>query len=237
MVGEGDQSDHSEHIVDRDFVFNPILKPGHMEVFCGPMMSRKSLSLLMGIDYIEHTTNAEYILFKPDKDTRDGPYVKTRFLGQEILVPCTFIPYEHPEEMLKYIDGKNVIGIDEVQFFKGLIVPVLEELRRMKNYVLVSGLDLNFRGEPYGQMPEIIARANDVYKNFGVCSYRIDENHVCGRPAYFTQREKHGQPDDYSSPIDVIENKKGESIYSYHVRCDSHHFVPGRPSLEELLKR
>lgn len=214
-----------EKRVERNSFYNPLLKSSHIEVFCGPMNSRKSMGLLQALDSIDYMGNANYVLFKPDTDTRNGPYITTRF-GQSITKKdCTFIDYMHPEKMFDYITDKyNVVGIDELQFFdKGSkLSEVLEEMRNRGMYIIASGLDMNFRGEPFNEMPNVLAIANEVHKNFAVCEY----DH-CDKPAYFTQRLINGEPAHYDSPLILV----GDDEEGYQARCKEHHIVPGRPRL------
>jgi len=74
-----------------------------------------------------------------------------------------------------------VVGIDEAQFFTGELVPVIRELLQNKKRVIVAGLDLDFRGEPFGIMPTLLALADEVTKLHAICS-------VCGNIATKTQR-------------------------------------------------
>ncbi|HEV8638403.1 MAG TPA: thymidine kinase [Chloroflexota bacterium] len=112
----------------------------------------------------------------------------------------------------------QVVAVDEAQFFDGALVDVAEELAKEGRRVLVAGLDLDFRGEPFGPMPQLMARADALTKLTAVCA-------VCGAPnATRTQRLVGGLPAEYSAPLIAV-----GSAELYEARCRSHHEVPGRP--------
>ena len=115
----------------------------------------------------------------------------------------------------------QVVGIDEAQFFDSEIVEVCEELVSMGKRVIVAGLPTNFRGEPFGSMPALMARAEKVDKVHAVCM-------ACGSEADFTQRIKiiDGEriPVDYNDPLILV----GAEL-DYEARCRKHYEVPGKP--------
>jgi len=112
----------------------------------------------------------------------------------------------------------HVVAIDEAQFFDVGLVEVCEELAREGRRVLAAGLDLDFRGEPFGPMPELMARADALTKLTAICA-------VCGSPsATRTQRMVGGLPAAYAEPLIAV-----GSAELYEARCRSHHEVPGRP--------
>jgi len=106
------------------------------------------------------------------------------------------------------------VGIDEAQFFDAGIVDVAVDLARRGVRVLVAGLDMDFRGEPFGCMPEFLAIAERVEKLQAICM-------VCGEAASRTQRLVNGKPARYSDPIVIV----GASEM-YEARCREHHEVP-----------
>jgi thymidine kinase len=112
----------------------------------------------------------------------------------------------------------DVVAIDEAQFFGAELAAVCEELAHEGRRVLVAGLDLDFRGEPFGCIPQLMARADVVTKLMAVCA-------LCGAPnATRTQRLVGGRPADYSAPLIAV-----GAADLYEARCRSHHEVPGRP--------
>jgi thymidine kinase len=110
----------------------------------------------------------------------------------------------------------TVVGIDEAQFFDAGIIGTAQELADKGIRVLVAGLDSDFRGEPFGPMPVLMAQAERVDKLWAICM-------VCGGAASRTQRLIDGKPARYNEPIIVV----GASDL-YEARCRQHHEVPGK---------
>jgi thymidine kinase len=107
-----------------------------------------------------------------------------------------------------------VVAIDEAQFFEDEIIQVVEELADRKVRVIVAGLDTDFRGEPFGPMPVLMARAERVDKLQAICM-------VCGEPASRTQRLVNGKPARYHDPVVIV-----GAAEMYEARCRAHHKVP-----------
>jgi thymidine kinase len=103
---------------------------------------------------------------------------------------------------------------NEAQFFDPEIVNVAQELAARGIRVLVAGLDMDFRGEPFGPMPLILAKAERVDKLHAICM-------VCGDDASRTQRLVNGKPAKYDDPVVIV----GASEL-YEARCRAHHEVP-----------
>jgi len=110
----------------------------------------------------------------------------------------------------------TVVAIDEVQFFDPSILDVVRELVDLGLRVILAGLDTNFRGEPFGSMPILMAEAEDVDKLHAICM-------VCGEEASRTQRLVDGQPAEYGAPLIQVGGTE-----SYEARCRGCHEVPGR---------
>ncbi len=108
------------------------------------------------------------------------------------------------------------MGIDEVQFFDPGIVGVVRDLVLSGRRVICAGLDLDFRGEPFGPVPTLLALAERVDKLEAICV-------VCGESATRTQRIVNGVPADYDDPIIVIGAQE-----AYEARCRACHTVPRR---------
>ncbi|GED01519.1 thymidine kinase [Bacillus atrophaeus] len=120
-----------------------------------------------------------------------------------------------PAEIWNHIsETTDVIAVDEVQFFDRMIIEVLSSLADKGYRVIAAGLDMDFRGEPFGVVPDLMAMAETVTKLQAVCS-------VCGSPASRTQRLINGKPASYDDPIILV----GASE-SYEARCRHHHEVP-----------
>ncbi len=194
-----------------------MIKKSFLEVFCGPMKSGKSRELLNRIDKLKYLPGASYILFKPSTDNRSQG-IKTRFGNIEL--DCKSI--KSPNEILEMVKPEHqVVGIDETHFFDSSIIPVIKELLKREKHILIAGLDLDFRGEPFGPMPHILSIANEVYKFSAVCQYHEDSR-GCELPATRTQRLINGKPAPYESPRILI----GDEKEGYEPRCIKHHQVP-----------
>jgi thymidine kinase len=107
----------------------------------------------------------------------------------------------------------TVVAIDEVQFFAHDVVSVIESLAARGIRVVVAGLDMDFRGEPFGSMPELMSRAEEVTKLHAICV-------VCGEAACRTQRIVNGKPARFDDPVILV----GASE-RYEARCRTHHIV------------
>lgn len=198
--------------------FNPFIRPGYFEVFCGPMKSGKSLALLHRVEKLKYMKNASFLFVKPKLDTRDS-HVRTRF--HDVQHACVFVDEKNPEEILSLLDGHALVAIDEVHFFHSKLVPVIKALLANNVNVVVSGLDLDFRGEPFGPMPVLLSMADEVHKLSGVCDYD-----GCSNPATRTQRLVNGFPASYNAPIILV----GDAKEGYQCRCLQHHEVLDVPS-------
>ena len=125
------------------------------------------------------------------------------------------LPIERSIEILEKLQPETtVIGIDEVQFFDDDILKVIHSLVQDGKRVICAGLDMDFRGEPFGVMPTLMALAEHVDKLQAICM-------VCGEPASRTQRLVNGKPAYYDDPIIIV----GASEM-YEARCRKHHKVP-----------
>ena len=109
-----------------------------------------------------------------------------------------------------------MIGIDEAQFFSNKIVEVGEDLVERGIRVIFAGLDTDFRGEPFGSMPVLMAKAERVDKLHAICM-------VCGGSASKTQRLVDGKPAHYDDPLVIVGTSE-----MYEARCRKHHEVPGK---------
>jgi thymidine kinase len=151
-------------------------------------------------------------VFKPAIDIRYDSGVKvTSHAGMAFDA----IPVKNASEILEKVNKETtVVGIDEAQFLDEEIVPVVQTLADRGIRVIVAGLDTNFRGEPFGSMPTLMAIAENVQKLHAICM-------VCGEPASRTQRLVNGRPARYDEPIVVV-----GAAEMYEARCRKHHDVP-----------
>jgi thymidine kinase len=152
-------------------------------------------------------------LFKPAVDDRYGVSTVASHNGMK----WEGVVVGDAEEVLSKVEpGTTVVAIDEVQFFDPKVVDVCNELAHRGLRVIVAGLDTDFRGEPFGPMPTLMAQAESVRKLHAICMQ-------CGGEASRTQRLIDGRPAYYDDPIVLI----GASE-SYEARCRACHAVPRR---------
>jgi thymidine kinase len=183
---------------------------GWIEVICGSMFSGKSEELIRRVRRALFAKQ-KIAVFKPKIDNRYSDEAVVSHNGTSF----TATPISHSTEIFQHIDADtDVIAIDEVQFFDKDIVDVLQQLANSGYRVIAAGLDQDFRGEPFGEMPKIMAIAEQVTKLQAVCA-------VCGSPASRTQRLINGKPASYDDPVILV----GASE-AYEPRCRHHHEVP-----------
>jgi thymidine kinase len=128
------------------------------------------------------------------------------------------IPVGKAREILDRLDPKTtVVAVDEAQFFDWELSKVCGELAARNLRVILAGLDMDFRGEPFGPMPLLMAEAEEVTKLQAICV-------ACGAPASRTQRLIDDQPAAFDDPIILVGGSE-----SYEARCRSCHRVPGKP--------
>jgi thymidine kinase len=150
-------------------------------------------------------------VFKPSIDVRYAVEKVTSHAGADFDA----IPVEKAADIFARLDADTtVVGVDEAQFFDEGILEVTCRLARRGIRVLVAGLDQDFRGEPFGPMPALMAEAEQVDKLQAICM-------VCGNPASRTQRLVNGKPARYDDPVVIV----GASEM-YEARCRQHHEVP-----------
>jgi thymidine kinase len=156
----------------------------------------------------------EVQVFKPAIDDRYGFETITSHNGMHTEA----VPVSEARSILELVAPETtVVAIDEVQFFDWQIAPVVDRLAERGIRVVVSGLDMDFRGEPFGPMPLLMAQAEEVDKLHAICM-------VCGQPATRTQRLIDGKPASYSDPVILVGARE-----VYEARCRQHHEVPGKP--------
>jgi thymidine kinase len=127
------------------------------------------------------------------------------------------IPVRDSIELRALIDkNADVVAIDEVQFFDKSIVELCEELADSGKRVICAGLDMDFRGEPFGPLPDLLAIAEQVDKLQAICV-------VCGGPASRSQRLIDGRPAYYEDPTVLV-----AAAEVYEARCRGCHTVPHR---------
>ena len=185
---------------------------GRIEVICGSMFSGKSEELIRRVRRAE-IARQRVAVFKPLLDDRyDRRQVASHDGARVEAVPVR----ESADILAQLPDGVTVAAIDEAQFLDAGIVDVAQALAGRGVRVIVAGLDMDFRGEPFGAMPRVMALAETVDKLQAICM-------VCGAPASRTQRLVNGRPAAYTDPIILIGAQE-----AYEARCREHHDVPGK---------
>ena len=185
-------------------------KFGWIECICGSMFSGKSEELLRRIKR-GVIAKQKVLLFKPSIDNR---YDENRFSTHNGN-SYDSISIEKSSDILNFVkDTKyDIIGIDEIQFFDNDIVKIINKLADDGIRVIVAGLDMDFKAEPFHPMPEIMAISEMVTKLHAVCN-------KCGKEASRSQRLINGKPAKYDDPVVVI----GASE-SYEARCRHCHEI------------
>lgn len=183
-------------------------------MICGSMFSGKTEELLRRIRRAE-IARRKVQVFKPLIDDRYG---LKRVASHSGIAREDAITIRSAVEILqKTPDDAEVIAIDEIQFFDWTIADVCSTLANQGRRVIGAGLDQDFRGEPFGPMPLLLALAERVDKLHAICV-------VCGAEASRTQRLIDGRPARYDDPVILVGGSE-----SYEARCRNCHEVPGRP--------
>ncbi|WHE07017.1 thymidine kinase [Thermoanaerobacterium thermosaccharolyticum] len=183
---------------------------GYIEVVTGPMFSGKSEELIRRIKRAK-IAKQKVQVFKPAIDDRYSIDKVVSHNGDNMHA----ISIVKASEILTYAEeDTDVFAIDEVQFFDSEIVDIVKEIADSGKRVICAGLDMDFRGEPFGPTPELMAIAEFVDKLTAICM-------KCGNPATRTQRLINGRPANYDDPIIMVGAKE-----SYEARCRKCHEVP-----------
>ena len=182
---------------------------GGIEVVCGSMFSGKTEELIRRVKRAQIARKRVQV-FKPALDTR----YSVEHVASHDGIRAQAIPVTSTAELAELIDvATEVVAIDEVQFLDQAVVKLCEDLAGRGKRVIVAGLDLDFRGESFGPMSELMARAEHVDKLQAICVR-------CGAPASRTQRLIDGRPAAYSDPIILV-----GATEAYEARCRSCHEV------------
>ncbi|MCD8574424.1 MAG: thymidine kinase [Erysipelotrichaceae bacterium] len=190
-------------------------KAGWLEVISGCMFAGKTEELIRRINVLSYAKK-NIKVFKPAIDNRYSNTKVVSHAGSSV----DSIVVANARDILNHVDEKvDVVAIDEVQFFDKDIVAVCDQLANEGKRVMVAGLDMDFRGEPFNVMPILITSAEFVTKLTAVCT-------TCGAPATRTQRLVNGEAASYHDPIILV----GASE-SYEARCRHCHLVKGKPTL------
>lgn len=185
-------------------------KDGWIEVICGGMFAGKTEELIRRVTRIK-LAKRDVIVFKPTIDNRYDSIAVVSHSNRKL----NSIPINDSSEIFKNLTNlPYAVAVDEAQFFDRGLIDVIERLANSGVRVIVAGLDMDFRGEPFGIMPEIMALAEYVTKLQAICS-------VCGDPATRTQRLINGKPADYDDDLILVSASE-----KYEARCRHCHQVP-----------
>lgn len=190
-----------------------------LEVITGPMSCGKTEELIRRLRRANYAKK-EVLLFKPAIDTRDGESAKSRngISFPAFSVDSAAALLEHCSQIRYRVD---VIGIEEAQFFDDQLPEVVERLVSVAcKRVIVSGLNTDFRGKPFGPMPTLLAMADEIQTLTAICM-------GCGSDmGTRTQRMINDLPARYDSPLILIGGDQ-----TYEARCRGCHHVPGSPTM------
>lgn len=186
---------------------------GWLEVVCGPMFSGKSEELIRRVRRaIIAKKNVQ--VFKSHLDDRySGVFSIASHDGRTVDATPVDSSLQIAEQISPLVD---VVAIDEAQFLDAGVVDLATSLAARGVRVIIAGTDTDFRGEPFGAIPQLMAVAEVVDKLHAICV-------VCGGPASRNQRLLGGKPARYDSPTIMVGGRE-----SYEARCRHCHEVPHR---------
>jgi thymidine kinase len=192
-----------------------VKQSGWIEVICGSMFSGKSEELIRRVNRAR-IAKQKVQVFKPSIDDRYHHSAVVSHNGTQEDAWAV----ESAAAIIELVDpDTEVVAIDEVQFFDEQIIDVCNTLADRGIRVIVAGLDLDFRGKPFGPTPVLMAMAEYVDKLQAICV-------KCGNPANRTQRLINGHPAYASDPVILV-----GAAESYEARCRHCHEVPVRPAV------
>ena len=186
--------------------------PGFIEVICGCMFAGKTEEIIKRIKVFEYAKK-KVVAIKPSIDNRYSESQIASHAGNFCKCVCLATNDMAYFESLISDKSIDVVVIEEVQFFDFEIVDICERLANAKKRVIVCGLDMDFKGEPFPVTAALLARAEFVSKLSAVCQ-------ICGAPATRTQRLIDGKPASYNDPVVLV----GASE-CYQARCRKCHEV------------
>ena len=189
------------------------LSGGWIEVIAGVMFSGKSEELIRRVRRAIIARKRVQV-FKSHLDARyAGIYAISSHDGRTVEA----VPVDSASQIAQCLDPMaHVIAIDEAQFLDLSIVDLATTLAARGRRVILAGTDTDFRGEPFGPMPQLMAVAEVVDKLHAICV-------LCGAPASRNQRLVEGRPARYDSPVIQVGGQE-----SYEARCRACHQVPRR---------
>jgi thymidine kinase len=203
-----------------------------LTVISGPMFSRKTLELIREAEDVTYAGERIQI-YKPLIDDRGegNDVVRSRFAKAEWPAKAV----SHSTQILRDVEKRgdiDVVGIDEVQFISDKteegnfgLVNVIDELLDRDFRVVASGLPRDFRRVPFGPMPDLLARAQEIRQTVATCTHEVVGNVRCKARATETQRYVNGLPSRWDDPVVLV----GGAEEGYAARCIKHHQVRNKP--------
>jgi thymidine kinase len=183
---------------------------GSLEVITGSMFCGKTEELIRRLRRAA-IAQQQVQVFKPTIDNRYAEEKVISHAGHDFNAQ----PIQRSSEIFENLEqDTTVVAIDEVQFFDDGVIDVITKLANRGIRVIAAGLDTDFRAEPFGTIPALMAIAERVNKLHAICM-------ICGEPASRTQRLVNGAPAHYDDPIVIV-----GAAELYEARCRKHHDVP-----------
>ena len=199
-----------------------ITQAGRLEVICGPMFSGKSEELIRRLRRAQ-IARQKVLTCKHALDSRHMIECVVSHNGTKLEAEATDTVQQILTMGLE--ESVNVVGIDEVQFFENSIIEVIVKLVDAGKRVIVAGLDLDFRGVPFGPMGTLLAIADTVTKLQSICT-------ACGNDAHFSQRLVNNEPARFEDPIILPGAQE-----AYQARCRDCYRINKKPTLSALTGR
>ena len=169
----------------------PVLRRGSIEVVCGSMFSGKTEELI--------------------RRMKRAKFAKLRYSEEDVVSHDRNViqstPVDSSQSILLLANDIDVVGIDEAQFFDMGIVDVCKQLAERGIRVICAGLDMDFKGIPFGPMPALMAIAEDVYKTHAICVHCGDLAYVSHRLVASEKRVLLGETDSYEPLCRACYNK------------------------------
>jgi len=180
---------------------------GKLVVICGSMFSGKSEELMFRLRRAGYAKK-KVLTIKHQIDTRKSFACIVSHNGEKREANSIGNCSDGMHALIEMVDDTiDVIGIDEIQFFPPAVIPIFQQFVNEGKQVIVAGLDMNFRGEPFGIVPTLMAIADEVIKLRAICI-------SCGNEANLSQRLINGVPARYDDPTILVGGEE-----SYEARC------------------
>jgi len=175
---------------------------GSIEIICGPMFSGKTEELIRRLKRAIIAKN-KILVFKPEIDNR----YSDNFVVSHNNNSIESIIVKNEKDIINLTNGINIIGIDEIQFFSNDIIEICMNLANQGKRVIVSGLDKDFKGRPFGIIPNILCEAEYITKLNAICN-------VCGDYAFFTKRTSEDTKQILLGELDKYEANCRDCFYN-----------------------